>query len=145
MNKKNLIISILSRRKRLKIIKERKEESTDSSSIGDIAFLLLIFFIVTSSFILRQGIFLSLPSKNAAASKVKENLIVEVVPKNSGFIVDGEFLNRKIFKKKLQIERQKSKDIVLLVRMKDDVKYDRLIDALSVAKESGVERVSLKN
>ncbi len=146
MKRKAIVVSILLRKKRIKEIKERNEHNSDSSSIGDIAFLLLIFFIVTSSFILRQGISLSLPSKNSAPMKVKENMVFEVIPTEKGFIIDGEFNDRESFKNKLVEEFKKSKDIILLVKMNKGIRYDRLIDALSVAKETGLRnKISVKN
>ena len=36
-------------------------------------------------------------------------------------------------------------DTVLIIYMNPQVKYDRLVDTLSVAKETGMKRVSLKN
>jgi biopolymer transport protein ExbD len=48
-----------------KKFKEIKEHTADTSSIGDMAFLLLVFFIVTGSFMLRQGVFFSLPSNSS--------------------------------------------------------------------------------
>jgi len=144
MNQKDLIVAILSKKRKVRKRKRNDEYSSDSSSIGDIAFLLLIFFIVTSSFILRQGIFLSLPSKNSSSVKVEKSSIVEVVPQNDGFIVDGNFLDRNNFKNLLTYDYKKMSEIIMLVRMKDDVKYDRLVDTLSVAKEVGIKRISLK-
>ena len=117
----------------------------DSSSIGDLAFLLLIFFIVTSSFILRQGIFLSLPSKSSGAIKLQENQIFEVYPENEGFVYEGKLIDRDSLKTFLSGQKEKQPDSVFVVYMKPDVLYDRLVDALSVASEVGMNRVSLKN
>ena len=123
----------------------KKSKPFDSSSIGDLAFLLLIFFIVTSSFILRQGIFLSLPSKSSGAIKLQEDQLFEVYPENEGFVHEGKLLDRGSLKTLLSGQREKQPDSVFVVYMKPEVQYDRLIDALSVASEVGMNRVSLKN
>jgi len=142
---RNIIISrIMNRRKRLS--DSRKEGSMiDSSSMGDMAFLLLIFFIVTSSFILRQGIFFSLPSPKSGSVKLFDNQIVEVFPENSGFTIKGNPISRDELILRLKEQREINKESVVIIKMKDNVKYDRLVDTLSVAKESGIYRVSLKN
>ena len=142
MNDNGIIYKILRRREARRLWSD--ERTFDSSAIADMAFLLLIFFIVTSSFILRQGIFLTLPSKIAGAVSMKPEQVLEVVPENKGFVVDGTPMDRAAFKKRVAEHNKNQPKGVLLVRMKGDVKYDRLVDALSVARETGLKRISLK-
>lgn len=132
-------------RKRKMIRRLEGAPEFDSSSVGDLAFLLLIFFIVTSSFILRQGIFFSLPSKSAGSVKVKKKFLVDVYPKNDGYVVDGASIERDNLITDLQDRVKDSKNVIMIVHMAKDVRYERLVDALSVAEESGVKKVSLKN
>lgn len=142
MNKKAVIVKIL---QRISHRRSFEHKPFESSSIGDLAFLLLIYFIVTSSFILRQGIFFSLPAMNSGSIKLMENQIVEVYPKNDGFLYGENRINRKQFSRILKKHRVQDKDKVLIIKMGADIEYDRLVDTLSVAKESGMNRVSLKN
>lgn len=132
-------------RRRVKSWRFREAKAFDSSAIGDLAFLLLIFFIVTSSFILRQGIFLSLPSNSSGAIKMEENQLFEVYPLNNNFEYDGDVIARRKFKSLLRDHTKKYPKGALVIYMDPDVKYSRLIDTLSVAKEVGQSRVSLKN
>ncbi len=143
MNKNEIIVRILRRRKRLK--HEIEIRSFDTSSIGDLAFLLLIFFIVTASFLLRQGIFFSLPSKSSGSIKIEKKQIIEIYPLNQGFQYNGKVIERDELKQVLIKQKEKIKNCVLFIRMKPNVKYDRLVDMLSVARETGQKRVSLKN
>ena len=131
-------------RRREKLRRDRDERNFDSSPMGDIAFLLLIFFIVTSSFLLRQGIFFSLPAKSAGTVALKDNKIIEVFPRNDGFLYNNTMVNRERFKEILVKKKDAIPDSVLIIRMNPDVKYDRLVDTLSLAKETKIKRVSLK-
>lgn len=117
----------------------------EATSIGDLAFLLLIFFIVTSSFILRQGVFLSLPSKNAGTIRVEPDRLYHIYPTDNNFEEDGRVVNRKILGEKIRERLKKNKDLIVVVHMRKDIPYDRLIDSLSLAKESGVKKISLKD
>ncbi len=116
----------------------------DPTSMADISFLLLLFFIVTSSFLIREGIFFSLPEKSAAV-KVEEKNVIEAYPEEKGFRVDGRLFQRKEFKKLLERAVSESPKKILIIRMGSEIKYDRLVDALSVAKETGLNRISLKH
>ena len=143
MENDNLIVKILQRRGRLK--NRPEERSFDSVSIADMAFLLLIFFIVTGSFVLRQGIFFSLPSKTSGSVSLDERQITEVFPVVNGFLHNGILLNREGFGRMLRERGKKAADSVLMIHMGGKIRYERLVDTLSVARESGVRRVSLKN
>jgi biopolymer transport protein ExbD len=116
----------------------------ESTSIGDIAFLLLIFFIITSSFILKQGIFFSLPSKTGSVKVEKEN-IIEVYPLNRGFQYNDRVMDRKEMKELLAEESRASSKKILLIKMGQDIRYERLVDTMSLARETGISKMSLKN
>ncbi len=131
------------RRERRK--RESKINEFDSSSVGDLAFLLLIFFIVTSSFILRQGILLSLPPKNAASEKIEKEQLVNIYPNNISFNVDGVNMSREELFEKLKYDKMSKNRIIAVVNMRSGVKYDRLVDTLSLLKETKIKDVSLKS
>lgn len=142
MNKRVLILQILKRCSRRKSSQEYKP--FESSSIADLAFLLLIFFIVTGSFILRQGIFFSLPAPDAGAMRIESKLIMKLYPQNSGYLYNGSLMDREKIKDLLLKRKSVNPKTVLLIMMKKSVRYDRFVDALSMARETGIDRVSLK-
>ena len=131
--------------KRKSSYREKSSEEFDSSAVADLAFLLLIFFIVTSSFILRQGIFFSLPSESAGAVKVEKDLMVDIYPTEKAFKVDGAELIRRDLGMKLRKMVDGNSKTIAVIHMTTGLKYDRLVDSLSLIKESGVKSVSLKN
>ncbi len=128
--------------------KSREKQSRlidfDTTPIADLSFNLLIFFIVTASFIIRQGVFLSLPSLTAGTVKVDLSQVIEIYPQNNGFIVDGRALNRKELLQYLELRKSQTKDAVSIIHMKPDIKYERLVDTLSAIRESGLSKISLK-
>jgi biopolymer transport protein ExbD len=125
--------------------RESGRHEFDSSSVGDLAFLLLIFFIVTSSFILRQGILLSLPPKNAASKKIDKEQLVNIYPDNRSFIVDGVNMSREELSEKLKYDKGSKNRLIAVINMRPGVKYDRLVDTLSLLKEIRIKEVSLKS
>ncbi len=138
-----LVLRLLKRHEK----KWRTEEQRpfDSTPMGDVAFLLLIFFIVTTSFILREGIFFSLPSKTAGTVKLDENLIVDVYPQETGFKYNDALYSRKDFKAFIKKQINEYPKSVMVIKMRPDIRYERLVDTMSIAMETGLRRVSLKN
>lgn len=129
--------------RRAKTRQMRKAGMFEASSIGDLAFLLLIYFIVTSSFMLRQGIFLSLPTKSAGSVKVEKNRLVHIYPQSQGFSWEGQPISRDKMLGFLKEKKNSTKDAIAIVHMQDDLPYDRLVDSLSVVHESGIKKISL--
>jgi len=125
--------------------RERQFHDVDSSSVGDLAFLLLIFFIVTGSFILRQGLFLSLPSENASSQRVEENLIFEISPLEESYEHEGKLFSREELSAQIMKRKEENPDLIIVVFMKKNISYNRFIDTLSVAKEAGIKKISIKN
>lgn len=117
----------------------------EMSSLADVAFLLLIFFIVTSSFALNEGIFFKLPSPAAGISKVDKEKLVEVTPEESGFSVDGEVLDEGELRELLKERREADPEVIAVIYMKPQIRYERLVDTLSLIKVSRLERVSVKS
>jgi biopolymer transport protein ExbD len=112
--------------------------------MGDLSFLLFIFFMVTGSFILREGIFFSLPSMRSDVIRLNPNQAMEVTPLDNGFVFHNMLLDREAFVKEVKRIQNKGGK-VLVINMNPDVKYDRLVDTLSVARETGTRKVSLSS
>ncbi len=73
----------------------RVTNSINASSMADIAFLLLIFFLVTTTILNDKGIMVQLPpyEENAAITPVnEENILTVLINKNNELMVEGSAL-----------------------------------------------------
>lgn len=121
-----------------------KESSFDSSSIADLAFLLLIFFIVTSSFILPQGLNMTLPSKSSKAIKVNPNKLIEIYPRKKDYFSQGKVLSKIELKELFKKRMEEQKEIIAKIHMPNQLPYKRLVDTINIAKSVGIKKISLK-
>ena len=77
--------------KRIKSKNAFKAGEFQAASMSDIAFLLLVFFIVTTIFALEEGIPLILPARQSQVAKVKQKNIMEIKAYPDGsVVVEGE-------------------------------------------------------
>lgn len=129
---------------RHKAIRDSHLEQFDASSIGDLSFLLLIFFIVTSSFLLKQGLFLSLPSSQSVSQSIDAKRVLDVAPKENGFLTNGTLINEENLRKAMQEKKEQVEQPVILIQMTEGVPYNRLITLLSISREEEINKVSLK-
>ncbi len=124
-----------------------KSGEVETSAIGDMAFLLLVFFIVTSSFMMKQGVFLSLPSPSGGAVKVEESQLFQIRPLEEGYAIEGGAPLVVDENRAIELLRDKKAiagDVIYVVSMTPKIRYERLIDALSIARLVGVSKISLK-
>ncbi|WP_226389467.1 ExbD/TolR family protein [Penaeicola halotolerans] len=100
------------------------------SSMTDIIFLLLIFFMLTASFITPSGLKVNLPS-SASTSIVMQNVSVTVT-KDMQFSVNDKRVAREDIKKELEVALQGNPGSVIL-HIDKDVPSEYLIEVAGIA------------
>ncbi|NQT23618.1 MAG: biopolymer transporter ExbD [Candidatus Omnitrophica bacterium] len=84
----------------------------DIAPLIDIIFLLLIFFMLTSSFIFQPGIKVNLPKAITGEIIQKENLIL-IVDKDNNIHVDDRMVNADELMSRLNIAGQKEQPVLI--------------------------------
>ncbi len=130
----------------MKIKRSLKSTSeVNMASTSDIAFLLIIFFLVTSSFIFKDGLHLVLPSKNKQAKEVKKEEITTVEVRGAELItMNGTRVAEQELEKKLSDLIVKDRESVVLLKIEKNVMYQKAIDVIDIVKFAGVRKLSLK-
>jgi len=127
----------------------RKHRSEDEAEINitpmlDIVFIMLIFFIVTTSFIKESGLEVSRPS-NAPPKEVeqKKGPIVVKIDGSSNITIHGRLLEPKAVQANLEREKAEKPDSPLIVAAHPDADTDSLVTVLDAAKAVNIESVSV--
>jgi biopolymer transport protein ExbD len=127
----------------------RKHKSDDEAEINitpmlDIVFIMLIFFIVTTSFIKEKGLEVSRPS-NAPPKELeqKKGPIVLKIDGSSNITLKGRVLERKAVQANLEREKAEKPDSGLIVAAHPDAETDALVTILDAAEAVGVASVSV--
>jgi biopolymer transport protein ExbD len=128
----------------MKVRRVRAEGEISAASMPDIAFLLIIFFIVTATFMVRKGLDLTLPPPEAPVKKVlaKKLLIIQINEKElkvNEQVVSLNGLREVIQKKKAEIEK-----LYCLVKISPQAFYGRVVEVLDVLRENKIMKVALK-
>jgi biopolymer transport protein ExbD len=124
----------------------RRRVSTEfsSASMSDIAFLLLIFFLVTTIFAVEKGIPMILPG-DAPAKKVKNENVMTIRAHAGGAVTaDDKRVQlvdlREIVKKRLEANEK----LIVVVENHPDSEYGLMVDILDELRLVGARRISLK-
>lgn len=115
---------------------------TPLTSLIDIVFLLLIYFLLTTNFMVDEGITIKLPQAKASKPQTEETITVYVDRDGKSYLNDREIIISDLFKKlKEMIGGQK--DQLVVVRADRGVILNKAVKVMDVAKAAGAGRLCL--
>jgi len=126
-----------------KILQEQDEkDDIDMTPMLDVVFILLIFFIVTASFVKEAGIDVNRPEAATAVKKQRANILVAISDKGDIWINKRKIDIRAV---QANIERLKAENPQGTVVIQADKKSttDTLIKVMDAARAAGVFDVSI--
>lgn len=127
----------------------RKHRANDEAEINitpmlDIVFIMLIFFIVTTSFVKESGLEVSRPS-NAPPKEIKQDkgpIVVKI--DGSGLIsVKGRILEPRAVQANLEREKAEKPTSPLIIAAHPEADTEALVTILDAAEAVGIESVSV--
>lgn len=117
-------------------------------STADVAFLLLIFFIVTTIFAAEQGLTLVLPGKQKSAEDtitVKESNIATIyVDETNHITLDRKSIEINHIKTKIEDRILGNPKLVVLLKIHPEADYGRMVACLDELRLAKATKVSLK-
>lgn len=130
--------------------KKKREPSIPQASLADIAFLLLIFFLVTTTMDVDKGIPMVLPERGGEVRINPQNIAKILVNDANQILFEGKIVEPRELKEML-IERVKERGMdaegkpKLIVSIKTDrqTSYERYIEVLDAVKGSGATKISI--
>lgn len=106
----------------------------------DCFFLLLIFFLLTTSFTFQSGINVKLPKAVTSDVIQEENVIVTITGENVIYL-NGAVITLKELTKKLAAADYKTKS--LLIRADRRASVGRVVDVWNLCRNLGIERLNI--
>lgn len=124
--------------------RQRSSPEIPTGSMADIVFLLLIFFLVTTSMNQDRGIGMQLPPAGEAKQIQKKNICNIWVNATGDILINLEE-SVPISQLRADMERRLAENDLLIISLKADEEtpYEKFIDVLDEIKLSGAERISL--
>jgi len=128
---------------------KRRRHIEDEAEINitpmlDIVFIMLIFFIVTTSFVKEKGLEVSRPS-NAPPKEIKQDKGPIVVKIDSASLISlkGRILETGAVEANLEREKSEKPDSTLIIAAHPEADTAALVTILDAAKAVGIEAVSV--
>ncbi|MGD9487079.1 MAG: ExbD/TolR family protein [Calditrichaceae bacterium] len=124
--------------------KRDKNVEIPSASLSDIVFLLLIFFLVTTSIDTEKGLDLVLPAPGDIEIKVpKKNLTNLLVNAQGQILLDNELIELSDVARAVKEKIYENELLIVSVKTDKETRYETYIKVLDQLKKAEAKRISL--
>jgi len=119
------------------------DEEINSSSTADIAFLLIIFFMVTTAFGTTRGLEMTLPKKQKAEEvKTTEAVLIEI-DEDGSISIDGIPYSVEDIQPYLEPKLARNPNKFVLVKSDLSAKYQGMVSVIDELRQAGVKNISI--
>ena len=122
-----------------------KMQEVNSSSMSDIAFLLLVFFLVTTTISMDKGISLILPAEGNEMEVNRKNIVNVLVNDQGKVLFDDKPTAIKDIKRRAINKINGNENIIFSVLTTKRTKYKFYIEVLDQLKQAGASKISIAN
>ena len=123
----------------------RPSQEINSSSMADIAFLLLVFFLVTTTISMDKGISLVLPSEGNEMEVNKINIVNILVNESGKVLLDDKPTRLKDIKGIAERRITQNDKVIFSVQTHPRTKYQVYIQVLDQLKSAKAQKISIAN
>ena len=120
-------------------------QEINSSSMADIAFLLLVFFLVTTTISMDKGISLVLPSEGNELEVNKKNIVNILINESGKVLLDDKPTNVNSIKNIIEKKIASNQNLIFSVQTHPRTRYQDYLNVLDQLKEAKATKISIAN
>jgi len=129
---------------------QRRSPNPDLTPLIDVVFQLLLFFMLSSTFVVQSSVSIEMPQAEGATQLEQKDLSITLAfgadgPGGKGkiFVNNDEMTSIEDLTKRLSDEAQKRPDLLLLVRSDSRTDTGRLVEVLGIANSVGIQKFGI--
>ena len=128
------------------IKKQRRPiQEINSSSMADIAFLLLVFFLVTTTISMDKGISLVLPSEGNELEVNRKNIVNILMNESGKVLFDDKPTKVNAIRGMVERKLSGNPNLIFSVQTHPRTKYQDYLNVLDQLKEAKASKISIAN
>lgn len=122
---------------------QREEDEIDLTPMLDVVFIMLIFFIVTATFVKEMGLDVNSPDKNQnVADADKKSIVVQITNRNR-IMIRGRDIDFRSVRANIERLHAENPDAPVVVQPHGDSNTETMVRVMDAARQAGVYNVSL--
>jgi biopolymer transport protein ExbD len=114
----------------------------DPAPLVDVVFLLLLFFLLSSPFVMQSGFGVILPAADTPTASSFQTLVVTVTRENLLFFNTLPTDLTKL-QKELATAAQRGRNVELVIKADKQVSHGMLVDIMNVAVKAGINTINI--
>ena len=123
----------------------RPIQEINSSSMADIAFLLLVFFLVTTTISMDKGISLVLPSEGNELEVNRKNIVNILMNESGKVLLDDKPTKVNAIRGLVERKLSGNPNLIFSVQTHPRTKYQDYLNVLDQLKEAKATKISIAN
>ena len=126
-------------------LRERKARvgAIPEGGMADIAFLLLVFFLVTTTIDMDTGLGIILPAEGQELEINKKNILNCLISASGNVLLGGEPVEMKDLSRRVKEEIRANDKLIISVKAHEKSEYDVYVEVLDQLKLANATRISI--
>jgi biopolymer transport protein ExbD len=122
--------------------KRQKNVFQDSSASSDIAFLLIIYFIVIAGFNVNKGFLMNLPAKDSSRLILRDDLLRFEMDGDGNVVYEGDVIPVPGAKTIIQTAQKNNPDIAVIIIIDGQAQWQNVVNFVELAQDMKVDSFS---
>ncbi|AVJ56453.1 biopolymer transporter ExbD [Idiomarina sp. OT37-5b] len=123
-------------------IREEEDAAIDMTPMLDIVFIMLIFFIVTTSFVKEAGIQVNKPEANQANKEPSANIFIAIRDNGEVWMDKRQVDVERVAANLERMLAEQPTDLVVIQADKQ-AEHGRVVEVMDQVKEAGIDKISI--
>ena len=123
-------------------VRKKSESEVNLTPMLDVVFIMLIFFIVTASFVKESGIEISRPGASTAVRKEKGNILI-AISANDQIWMNRRQVDPRALRANIERAHAENPQGAVIIQADREAKTGLLVKVMDAARGAGVKSISL--
>jgi len=124
--------------------KSRREEAhLDMTPLVDVVFNLLIFFMLSTTFVTTPGIKINLPEASSKELKVQEKEVRVALTRKGKVYLNSKLVSLAEVRKSLQQKARINPKMLVIIQADEQVTHGKVVQIMDMAKSAGLNKLAI--
>jgi biopolymer transport protein ExbD len=128
----------------MKVRRKKRALPDNSSALSDLAFLLIIYFIVIAGFNINKGFLMDLPAKNSVRTLHKDDILRFELTDSGVLAFNGNFVTQKETEERIAAAVQTRENLAVLLTVSPRAPWWSVVSFIELAKRLKVKSFSFR-
>jgi len=126
----------------MKLIRRKKSGFLETCAASDLAFLLIIYFLVIAGFNINKGFILNLPGKDSTRMILREELVRFDMDAKGELIYDEEIISVSHARNIIHTAQKANPNIAVIITIDEQAKWQNVVHFVELAQDLQIEAFS---